>query len=261
LRSNRRGFRRLGWRAYPKYLAVAGQTITVGMIKRHEVKAVRAEDGLVARRWSLYQCLQTEISEGDRVHVLSGGTWFAVAKVFTERIREDIGALPEIDLGLPAARRGEHEGAYNARVGVAGRVAILDQQLVRCGGPRTEIEVCDLFTRDLQFIHVKRHGASGVLSHLFAQGRNSAEAFLEEPDFRNGIRQRLQSIDSALIAQIPTSRPDAGRYTVVFAVVDSRAGAVATTLPFLSQITLAQSARYLRAVGYRVALSRIQISS
>jgi len=234
--------------------------VTLEALRRDEFVAMRAEDGLPANRWSIYQCLQAEIPKGDRVHVLSGGSWFTVAKAFTERIREEIAATPEVGLGLPDAHPGEHECAYNARAVLVGQRALLDQKLVRCNGPRTEIEVCDLLTTSGQFIHVKRRGSSGVFSHLFAQGRNSAQAFLEEPAFREGIRERLKSLDASLIGVIPTARPETNGFTVVFAVVDKRNVPVAGGLPFLSQITLAQSLRYLRGVGFRVALTRIGVS-
>jgi Family of unknown function (DUF6119) len=45
------------------------------------------------------------------------------------------------------------------------------------GGGRSSIEICDLLSSEKAFVHVKAKTKSSTLSHLFAQGLNSAQAF------------------------------------------------------------------------------------
>jgi uncharacterized protein (TIGR04141 family) len=55
--------------------------------------------------------------------------------------------------------------------------ALLDADPVIYGGGRSAIEICDLLSTDRVFVHVKAKTKSSTLSHLFAQGLNSAQAF------------------------------------------------------------------------------------
>ena len=55
------------------------------------------------------------------------------------------------------------------------RYCLMDRRNVYQGG--SPIEFCDIYSRDKQFIHVKKYNGSSVLSHLFFQGYVSAENF------------------------------------------------------------------------------------
>ena len=96
-------------------------------------------------------------------------------KTVADRVKELAAAAT---LKLPDAGPGESEGTYNKSVQKATNLILLDKKCSRTMG--SEIEVCDLFSPQKQFIHVKRKTRSATLSHLFSQGVISADCFLSD---------------------------------------------------------------------------------
>src|SRR5262249_29442702 len=141
--------------------------------------------GAEVRAWSIYRCLVFETELDGRLYLLSEGEWFEVEPDFATQVTTDVMQIPRVDLGLPAARKGEQEGAYNQRAAEQCNLALLDRRTFRFGG--SPFEVADLLTADRHLIHVKRKTQSATLSHLFMQGRVSAEAL--KVDF--AIRRRV----------------------------------------------------------------------
>src|SRR5690606_19414169 len=125
---------------------------------------------------------------------------------------------------------------------------------IRYGGGASQIEFCDLFVRKRTMLHVKRYGGSSVLSHLFAQGVVSATLFLQDPEFRRGIRQTLPR---AHRAAVPERRPRVEHFEVGFAIVSRSPGGL--VLPFFSKVNLRNAARTLAGFGYRVTLTKIPV--
>ena len=121
------------------------------------------------------------------------------------------------------------------------------------------MEVCDLFSTDRQFIHVKRraHGSSG-LSHLFAQGRNSAEAFLRDESFRLGAKSKLQPMGVKFGNKVTKAQPTASKYEVVYVVMGKKRGKFVKELPFFSQLTLKLASESLRVMGFKVSYQFVE---
>jgi uncharacterized protein (TIGR04141 family) len=144
--------------------------------------------------------------------------------------------------------RGEDELSYNARAAKAG-LHLFDRSLVYFEGERGPIEFCDLLTENREIIHVKRKGASSVLSHLFFQGFVSAEAFLEHREFRENIRLDRPEVSHL----IPADALDLSEFQVIYALI-AETGA---RLPFFSKVALTAIVRQLRHMRYGIALQWI----
>jgi uncharacterized protein (TIGR04141 family) len=130
----------------------------------------------------------------------------------------------------------------------------MDRKLIYHGGGQSKFEFCDLYTSDKDIIHVKRYGASSVLSHLFAQGVNSAELFQTDPEFRQKVNAKLP--EEYQIPD-PLKRPNYGEYRVVYAIVSDIDGDL--NLPFFSKLSLKNARRRMEGFGYNVALSKIDV--
>lgn len=205
-----------------------------------------------------------ETRHAGKIYVLSGGLWYEVEPTFAEEITRQVGLIPELDpkaLPLPAAQVGEREDQYVQRPILASaigmHVEVLDRKLIRCAGAPTDIEACDLLTELGQFIHVKRRTRSATLSHLFAQGTTSAEAFVSDISFRQALRAGMAGSPCASLDLVPDQQPTTANYGVVYAVVTGSPGPLAQTLPFLSRVNLSHAFRRLRSWGYDVSLARI----
>jgi uncharacterized protein (TIGR04141 family) len=155
--------------------------LTTDMVKRDRLIARRASTGGILDSWSVYRCLVFQVELDNRLYVLSAGDWFRVDLDYRAQVEADVNALPRFD-GLPDADPGTDEDTYNKKAAEHLGAACLDKRFVYDGGP-DKMELCDVLTREGGLIHVKPRGASSTLSHLFSQGRNSAERLLGTPNF------------------------------------------------------------------------------
>ncbi|MEX2555581.1 MAG: DUF6119 family protein [Actinomycetota bacterium] len=232
------------------------ENISIERLRRQRIFLHFAESAEPISRWSVYRALVAERDVKGRRYVLSGGEWHEIEKQFSKRIDNRVDRIPRAGLNLPSAKQGEYEGAYNKRA--AGRgIYLLDKKCVRADGD--QIELCDLYvSNDRQFVHVKRWNQSSTLSHLFAQARVSAEAFLSDEGFREEARVLLADRAASLAAHVPRDRPDPNRYRVVFAIIKGGPG-WRRALPFFSKLHLVRSAESLRTLGFDVRLERIEV--
>lgn len=190
------------------------------------------------------------------------GEWFEVAKSFSDDIDRRLADIRKIDLGFPDCQPNEREDHYNAAA-VAGDPAhrvLMDKKLITAFEARDPFELCDIFTDARQLIHVKKRYASSSLSHLFAQGRVAAQAFLRDETVRERARLHVRDSNQALEALIPLARPDSGRdFEIVFAVIAGDHAGLMGNLPFFSRLNLVLAAEDIRdGYGYRVAVAGIK---
>ncbi len=235
--------------------SVEGQIPDVTVLHRRHAYQIDNE-GNVSDEWQIYRCVYCELDLDGRAYVLSTGRWYRIDTDFVQVVDQFFEQLPRYDHQLPEYDDSS-EGTYCARVAAAfpAEYALMDQKLIPIGGAYGKVEFCDLFTRRKDMIHIKRYGASSVLSHLFSQAAVSGEAFRAEPDFRAGALQRLAQ-PYRLFSHEQVPKPS--EFQVVFAVVSEKPEAM--TLPFFSRVNLRQASRRLQAFGYRTALAKIQVS-
>lgn len=245
-----------------RYCELVGNpdSISIPELRRRKVGALYSGAGGPHYRWKLYDCIVAEVQTESKLYVISGGTWYEVEAAFSARIAHDV----EIRLGdsslLPAAMPNENEQTYNDRTSSERNFHLLDRKTVVPPGGHTPIEFCDLMTRDMRLIHVKRRSRSSTLSHLFAQGVVSAETFFRDPGYREGLAMKLREEgmhDAAAI--IPTGRPIPSDWEVVFGVIGGESQDWPRTLPFFSQLNFKINAERLENLGYKVSLLHIPI--
>lgn len=223
------------------------EPVELRRLRSDNIEARAADSDRVLANWSIYRSLVFEMAFAGKLFVLSGGLWYEVEPTFADEVARQVRLIPEVaaaELHLPVAHRGEREDEYIGRAAPAMaaelgvHVEVLDQKLVRCLGAASDIEVCDLLTELGHFIHVKKRTRSSTLSHLFAQGTTSAEAFVSDPSFRRAARARIQGSPCATEQLLPDSQPSTGDYSVVYAIVTPATGPLAESLPFLSRVNL-----------------------
>ncbi|MGF0168991.1 DUF6119 family protein [Streptomyces sp. Marseille-Q5077] len=143
----------------------------------------------------------------------------------------------------------EEEKHYNEEARQHGYVC-LDRKLIRTAQHPYGFEAADLVAADGTLVHVKRADSSAPLSHLFAQGRVSADALRFDSEARAEFVRRVREQNPAHSVGddfIPTK--------VVYAI-SLKSGKPLTTqnLFTFAQMSLLQAARALRAQGIEVAV-------
>ncbi len=233
--------------------------LTIDGLRKHTVRTVRVDGEEGDEHWTVYRCIVFEAQWKGSLYTLADGQWYRIASSFAEEVHAAVANLSPPSFTLPNARVGERENIYNARTAAGNNhLALMDSKLVRNGTGRDGVEVCDLFSDQRHFIHVKRKTRSSTLSHLFAQGAVSAELFLEEGRFRTGFRDKLMEVQPELAPLIPVGDPNPREYEIVYAIIAKSAAGIPSSLPFFSQLHLTQVARRLRLLGYRVSVRGVE---
>jgi uncharacterized protein (TIGR04141 family) len=241
-----------------RYLDTKGDgEISATSLRSDKMLAVSASTSYEQDSWPIFRCLVYQIEHEGQLYVLSGGDWFRVNLEFKERVYGDVERFASKMDGLPEADRGTSEDAYNTKAAVALDGVCLDKKFVYDGGP-DKMEICDILTRTGGFIHVKHRGSSSTLSHLFAQGINSAERFLQEEDFRAKARAIAVGVNPEFADVIPARRPNADDHEITFAVITRSNRDTPLTLPFFSVVSLRAALLRLRAMGFRVSVAAVR---
>lgn len=212
-------------------------------------------EGYLLKKWKAFNCLYGEMDTDEETYVLNNGKWYLVDNDFVNTVNKYYEKIPDYDFIFPKYCD-DSEGCYNTRISKElDDFVLMDRGNISYGGGHSQIEFCDLLSRNKDIIHVKRYGSSSVLSHLFAQGRLSGELFQMEEEFRKKVQEKLPeefTLDNLIV------KPKSDEYQVVFAIISDAPGKL--TIPFFSRLNLKNSVRNLRGLGYRVSKSKIDVS-
>ncbi|HEX6704715.1 MAG TPA: TIGR04141 family sporadically distributed protein [Albitalea sp.] len=235
------------------HLEKKGRDLTVETLKATWVH-VNNNDYQLVRAWSAYRCTYAEVSDGDDRFLLRSGIWYQVSADFVKTVDAYLSGLHSYAYEFPVYSYSD-EGDYNAAVAKEDKaICLMDKKNTKIGGQYDKIEFCDLIRNKTDLIHVKFYRSSGTLSHLFAQGYVAAEAFIKDDDFRQELNSKLPV---SVRLNDAAARPNASKYCVVYAIATSKK--LPDELPFFSKVTLRNALRTLRALGYDVKLSAIDV--
>lgn len=233
--------------------------LTVEKVKKHKIYAWNNDDQQT-QEWKVYNCLVYETEFNDETYVLTMGEWFKVDDDFVSVVSNYIRDIPHSLLTLPECKVKEKEGEYNDRVGrEITNIITLDRKNVMFRG--SPIEICDLLTEEGQFVHVKPWKSSSTLSHLFSQGKISAELMLQDDSFRQSSKNKISEIDSNYAKCIDDNLYDPTQIEIVYAIIDSSDKELYNRLPFFSKLNLMQSTKYLTSLRYNVTQLKIKRES
>jgi len=153
----------------------------------------------------------------------------------------------------------EHEGDYNLRFENLNKdtCKCLDKDNFRDfpNRPNDQVEVCDILTKDKEFICVKTYkNSSAALSHLFMQGIVSAELLVESKEYRKRIKNKVKRKFQDFLQIDNLNRNE---ITYVYAICMKTEGKISDNLPFFSKISLRQSIKNLEKLNFNVKIMRI----
>jgi len=235
------------------------ESITIDLLKRRRVFCADDNHNPVFKSWPIHKCLYAEIDCNDEKYILNDGKWHKVSKDFVAKTNDDFGGIAKSSLTLPDYSGGG-EGKYNfdvAKKFPESFVLLDDKNKIFHGGGHGQVEVCDLFSKDKQLIHVKIYGKSSVLSHLFSQGFVSGQLLQLDSDFRKKVKNKLSGPFNGLINV--DKRPAEKEFTVVYSIISDSEGDD-LYLPFFSRVNLNNTARTLKGFGYNVELLKIHVN-
>lgn len=226
--------------------------------------------------YKLYDCFYFEIKKSEKTYILFSGVWYEIADSFVDTIDKLLAEVkvatldfPEVYIWEELATKGrnkgkvvekiEAEGDYNIRAAKEKGYHVLDKKLVKSDKTTTAIELCDLLTKDSQFIHVKhRKGGSAGLSHLFAQGNIAAEIMLGDRKFRIAARTVIRNqVSKDIVETVPLDKVDSTKIEIVFLILGEESSSLKNNLPFFSKVNLTKTYENLSQKGFKVTVAGV----
>lgn len=226
--------------------------ISISQLKNHFIEAFNSDNSKVGK-WSLYKCIYAEITYDGALYYINSGQWYEIENNYVQIVEDFYNNAHVSDIELPICH--EKEGEYNLKVQneSKGQILSMDTKLISSGVVGNGIEVCDLYTRKHQLIHIKRYGGSSVLSHLFNQGYVAANMLMQK-DFRIRLNQHE---DFRLFDSIKEDNFDQTDYEFIFAIL-SKYEDNPPHIPFFSKITFKHITTSLKNLGYKVSVKTIK---
>ena len=205
---------------------------------------------------SVYSAIVAQVKLEGKVYVCCDGRWYCLDLGFYTEVMDFVKKIPVSDVDLPNCYPNEAEGDYNLRASEEMDYCLLDKKMFGVKqGPR-KVEVCDLFTRNKQFIHVKKRESSSQLSHLFSQGKVAVECFLSDEEFRKQLYDEVKTKFGKKVFDYK-SRPKSEEYEIVYAIIAKSGKDRVTELPFFSLVNLMLSVQELERMHIRYSVKFI----
>lgn len=235
---------------------IGADNISLKRLKSDNIRRYGSSDLIPDDVFPVYEALIYEQKKDSFLYVLSNEEWYKIDDDHVKAVESELSSIPLCSLLLPDAFAGETEGDYNERAALAssGYLDLLDRKVVSYGGGRSRIEICDLFSTDGKFIHVKSKIKSATLSHLFSQGTVSAQAFRDHR-YRTAAKAKCSTTHAVLF----DGNPDPKDHEVVFAIMTTTTGDIRTALPFLSKQSLVNSAGIIMGLGHPICVMAISV--
>ncbi len=223
-------------------------------LKRDHLHAIDS-DGNHCQICNIYSALTFQTRYDNNHYILYSDNWYRIQSNFFEKVNTYItDNVPISAISFPDCPQGIAEEEYNKMVANSNpSYSLLDRKLVSVSGGPKKIEACDIFTSNKQFIHVKNKKHSAQISHLFAQGRVSAECFVSDESFRKQIHDII-SKDLGMQVFDYKIKPSPHEYEVVFAIIDDKKSNLIDKLPFFSKVTLMVTAQSLSRMNYKYSV-------
>ena len=224
--------------------------INIDILKRKKVFQIDTNDNTLDE-WPVYKCLYAEIDLNAEKYLLVAGKYYKVNKDYKKKIEDEFSV--DTNFNLPDWSKLKYENVYNTEVATNDpNFQCLDGGVNRNNLiGKGKIEFADLVKLDKYLIHVKKYGASSVLSHLFSQGLVSATLLLTEKSFRTEVNSKLDNLHKDIVTDADPTPED---YTVVYAIGTTKKD---LRLPFFSLVNFRNIKKQLRLYGYKVLIIKI----
>jgi uncharacterized protein (TIGR04141 family) len=232
--------------------SLKGGEITTENLKGLKIVAISSENHTEEiANWTAYKCIYAEIKKKNEVYLLYDGEWFEIARDFSESVNNDFVEIKDKGSSVIFCEYDatcKRESDYNKKLAQSINGKCFDAKLIQHGGGQSKFEVCDVYTNNGDFIHVKHYSGSSTLSHLFNQGYVSGEMLKGDEKFQAEVSKKL--LDSKGIGDLNGKK-------IIFAIISDKPDEK-FNIPFFSKITLRNVRRQLKNMGYVVELAKIR---
>ncbi len=228
---------------------------SVEQLKSKRIIALSSIDDSERHNWSASKCLYGELLFDDNAYCINNGKWYLINNDFVEQVNRDYRntTIANIEFGdFTNVHNSENAYNFDFQNHHPDNYLVMDADNFSYGGGHSKIELCDLFSRDKELIHLKIYSGSSTLSHLFNQAAVSAELILSDTEFLEHVNEKVAKITGTDEYQIIDRRA----ISVVFGII-SKNHSPLPHLPFFSKVSFRHIKNRLQAFGLDVSIKTI----
>ena len=192
----------------------------------------------------LSECLYGEVNIDDDTYIINNCNYYLINRDYVAEINKQYDNI-EIIGKLPMKESKMSENKYNE---FASKKEV-DLGLFDCklfNKKSNSFELCDLYDyKNNMFIHVKKYGASSLLSHLFFQALNSAKYF----------KSNKHEVIDFYKENFKLEVPDVDNYKVAMAIIaKNEIKDKKIPIPFFSKMSVVSTIGELKRMGYEAGI-------
>ncbi|QPP07544.1 hypothetical protein G4Z16_15395 [Streptomyces bathyalis] len=235
-------------------------------LKKLKITPFDASDSPMRPKRSLTDYFVFETETAEETYALCLGQWFRIAAGYLHEINSRIDQIEDVTegIGLPPWLPNldgsyKTETEYNEDVADECGHILLDTKNFMIGGSHQKVEVCDLLTKEYDFVCVKKMEDSPTMSHLFSQAAVSADLYVENAvgsgrDSQIGYADKTRNQYNEKWGDVTAVE---NNKRMILAIATSKDGPLARSLFFFSKVNLVKRVSEIRKAGFGVALAKI----
>lgn len=225
-------------------------------LKNHSIR-VKFSGFVPERLAPVYKCLVAEIDVNEDKYILSAGRWFRISKKLVDEVEDRLKSVNVHPPLPPATSFDQREEDYNAVAAKALGGVCMDKVDLRPNDAASTIELCDILTEDLRFIHVKKRESSSTLSHLYAQGFVAAQTVVWEPSYRKKASEAIRSRKEDFGALDKWEKLSPEDIHVIYGIMAESRFEGKERLPFFSKVSLLNAVESLVRLHFKTSVAHI----
>lgn len=212
-----------------------------------------------------WRFLNFEIELDGFRYVFTSSNWYKISKSYYSDIYKYCSQIEESSskfIDCKKSDRGDTKGKYDEGIFNEDLAKssidylLFDKNFIKSEISMSSIEFCDIFNKsNNEIIHVKFGGRSSTLSHLFSQGRVSANSLQKDREFRKNLRTKLKYNKNLI--PIENKNFNTSDFTITYAIIDDKNRSFVDSLPFFSLVNFRLTLDDLLNRGYKLKVKKI----
>lgn len=249
-------FQELEIKDFKKFLDENNIKYELDTIKKQKIYGIKNGEDFIFDHWNIYNCFHFEYysSHENKTFILNWWKRYEINNDIVESVNKYYEEIPDMSLQfkIPDCEdKHADENEYNKEFSDINEALCLDKKLEHIPW-ESSFEVCDVYTKNKEFVHIKKYYGSPSLSHLFNQWYVSAKTFLDK-----SIRKKINDdLLTGIYKITDIDKQNISDYSVVFGIITKNAKL--KRIPFFSKLTLMRTHKELSNIWYQVWLFFIE---
>ena len=243
-------------------------TLDIDAIKKHYISIKFAGGDHFSKQYRIYDCMNLEVEINDEEiasgsYVLFSGHWYHIDDSYKKHVESIYNSVDKVNIIGRTHSLNEQALIDELERERHADLVKLDQTKINPNGVvYANLEPCDFFSMNKEFIHLKDGHSSAPISHLWMQGVVSAEAFVSDKSFRSKLKNcvKIKSNGRGFEHLLPSGREKVNRdeFKVVYGIMRDAYTNGTIDIPFFSKVSFQSAIDKLNKLNISVAIELIE---